>query len=167
MMFSWLKYYIQFSSVTQSCLTFCDPMECSMAGFPVYHQLLELAQTYVHRVGDTIQPSHPLSSPSPIFNLSQDRGLFQWVSPSHQVAKVLELQLQHQFFKEYSGLTSFRMDWLDLLAVAGTLKSFLQHRSSKVSILWHSVFFMVQLSHGNGNPRQYSCLENPMGGGAW
>ena len=91
---------IQFSSVAQSCLTLCDRMDCSTPGFPVHHQLPELAQTYVHRVGDAIQLSHPLSSPSlPAFNLSQPQGLFQGVNSSHQVAKVLEFQLQHQFFQ--------------------------------------------------------------------
>ena len=81
----------QFSSVTQSCQTLCDPMDCSMPGFPVHHQLLELAQTHVYCVGDGIQPPHPLLSPSPsAFNLSQHQGLFQLVSPSHQVAKELE-----------------------------------------------------------------------------
>ena len=79
-----------FSSVTQSCPTLCDPMDCSTTGFSVHHQLPELAQTHVQKVGDIIQPSHPLSSPSPpAFNLSQHQGLFQWVSSSHQVAKVL------------------------------------------------------------------------------
>ena len=88
---------VQFSSVSQLCQTLCDPMDCSTPGLPVHHQLLELAQTQVHGVGDAIQPSHPLSSPSPpTFNLSQRQGLFQGVSSSHQVAKVLELQLQHQ-----------------------------------------------------------------------
>ena len=90
----------QFSSVAQSCPALCDPVDCSMPGFPVHHQLLELAQTHAHRVGDAIQPSHPLSSPSPpAFNLSQHRGLFQSVSSSHQVARVLEFQLQHQSFQ--------------------------------------------------------------------
>ena len=88
------------SSVTQSCLTLCDPMDCSTTGLPVHHQLPELAQTHVHWVGDAIQPSHPLSSPSlPAFNLSQHQGLFQWVGSSPQVAKVLELQLQYQSFQ--------------------------------------------------------------------
>ena len=88
---------VQFSSVTQSCLTLCDPMDCSTPDFPVHHQLLELTQTHVHHVSDAIQPSHPLLSPSlPVFNLSQHQGLFQWVGSSHQVAKVLEFQLQHQ-----------------------------------------------------------------------
>ena len=88
------------SSVAQSCPTLCDPMNHSMPGLPIRHQLLESTQTYVHRVGDAIQPSHPLSSPSPpAFNLSQHQGLFQWVSFSHQVANVLELQLHHQSFQ--------------------------------------------------------------------
>ena len=84
----------QFRSVTPSCPTLCDPRDCSTPGFPVYHQLLDLAQTHVHQVGDAIQPSHSLSPPSPAFNLFQHPGLFQWVSSSHQVAKVLEFQLQ-------------------------------------------------------------------------
>ena len=94
-------YIIQFSSVTQSCLTLCDPMNRSTPGLPVtHHQLLESTQTNVHRVGDTIQSSHPLSSLSPpALNLSQHQGLFQWVSSSHQVAKILEFQLQHQSFQ--------------------------------------------------------------------
>ena len=90
----------QLSSVSQSCLTLCNPMDCSMPGFPVHHQPPEPTQTHVHRIGDAIQPSHPLSSPSPpAFNLSQHQGLFQWVSSSHQVAKVLGFQLQHQSFQ--------------------------------------------------------------------
>ena len=85
------------SSVTQPCVTFCDPMDCSMPGFPVHHQLLELAQTHVHQVTDAIQPPHPMLSPSPPgFSLSQDPGLFKCVISSHQVVKVLEFQLQHQ-----------------------------------------------------------------------
>ena len=83
------------SSVTQSCLTLCDPMHCSMPGFPVHHQLLKLAQTHVHPAGDAIQPTYPLSSPSPpAFNLSQHQGLIQWVCSVHQVVKVLDFQLQ-------------------------------------------------------------------------
>ena len=89
----------QFSSVTQLCLTLCDPMDCSTPGFPVHHQLLELLQTHVYRVSDAIRRCHPLSSPSPpAFNLSQHQGLFQWVNSSHQV-KVLGFQLQHQSFQ--------------------------------------------------------------------
>ena len=90
----------QFSLVTQLCLTLCDPMDCSMPGLPVHHQLPEFTQAHVYWVNDAIQPSHPPSSPSPpAFNLSQHQGLFQWVSSSHQVAKVLEFQLQHQSFQ--------------------------------------------------------------------
>ena len=131
---------VQFSSVTLSCLTLCDTMNHSTPGLPVHHQLPESTQTHVHWVSDAIQPSHPLSSPSPpALNLSQHQRLFQWVISSHQVATVLDFQLLH--------LISFRMDWLDLLAVQGTLKSLLQHHSSKASILLRSAFFMVQLSH--------------------
>ena len=99
---------VQFSSVAQSCPTLCDPMDCSTPGLPVHHQHLEFAQTHVLWVSDTIQPSHPLSSLSPpAFNLSQHQGLFQWVSSSHQVAKILEFQLQHQSFQWI-----FRTDFL-------------------------------------------------------
>ena len=97
---------LQFSSVTQSCLTLCSPMDCSPPGFPVHHQCLESPQTHVHQVSDAIQPSHPLSSPSPpALNLSQHQGLFKWVSSLHQVAQVLELQ--HQSFQWI-----FRTDFL-------------------------------------------------------
>ena len=96
------------SLVAQSCPTLCNPMDCSTPGFPVHHQLWALAQTHVHRIGDAIQPSHPLSSPSPpAFNLSQHQGLFQWVNSSHQVAKELKFQLQHQSFQWI-----FRTDFL-------------------------------------------------------
>ena len=132
-------------SVAQSFL--CDPMDCGTPDFPVLHHLLEFAQTHVHWVVDAIQPSHPLSSPSPTFNLSQHQGLYQWVSSSHQVAKVLNHQLQHQSLNEYSGLISFSIDWFDLFADQGTFKSLLQQHNSKASILWCSGFFMVQLSH--------------------
>ena len=92
--------FIQFSSVILSCLTLCSPMDCSMPGFPVHHQLPEFTQTHLHWVSDAIQPSHPLSSPSPPeLNLSQHQGLFQWVSSLHQVAKVLEFQPQNQSFQ--------------------------------------------------------------------
>ena len=122
-------------------------MNRSTPGLPVHHYLPEFTQTHLHRVGDAIQPSHPLSSPSPTFNLSQQQGLFQWVSYLHQWPKYWSFSFSISPSNEYSGLTSFRMDWLDLLAVQGTLKSLLQHRSLKASILWHSAFFIVQLSH--------------------
>ena len=93
-------FAIQFSSVTESCPPLCDPMHCSTPGFPVHHQIPELTQTHVHRVGDAIRPSHPLPSPSPAaLNLSQYHGFFKWVSSSHQVAKVLEFQLQYLSFQ--------------------------------------------------------------------
>ena len=120
-------------------------MDCTTPGLPVHHQLPEVAQTHVHQVGDSIQPSHPLSSPSPpAFNLSQHQGVFQWVGSSQQVAKVLELQLSPS--SEYSVLISFSIDRFDLLAVQGTFKSLLQHHSSKASILWCSAVFIVQLT---------------------
>ena len=125
----------------------CDPMDCSTPGFPVYHQLQELAQTHVQQVGDATQPSHPLSSPSPlVFNPSQHQGPFWSVSSSHRVAKVLGLQLQHQFFQWIFRTDFFRMDWLYLLVVQGT-QSLFQCHSSKASLLWHSAFFVVQLLH--------------------
>ena len=122
------------------------PHELQHARPPVHHQLLELTQTHVHRVGDAINHlilCHSLPAPS----LFQHQGIFQWVSSSHEVAKVLEFQLQHQSFQWTPRMIYFRMDWLDLLAVQGTLKSLLQHHSSKASILQRSAFFTVQLSH--------------------
>ena len=139
----------QFSSVTESCPTLCDPVNRSTPGLPVHHQLPESTQTHVHCVGHAIQPSHPLSSPStPALNLSQQQGLFHWVSSSHQVAKVLEFQLQHQSFQSI-----FRTDLLQDGLVESpcsprdSLKSLLQHHSSKASLLQRSPFFIVQLSH--------------------
>ena len=135
---------ISFSLVAQSCPTLCDPLDFSMPDLPVHHELPESTQTHVHWVGDAIQPSHPLSSPFlPALNLSQHQGLLRWVSSSHQVARVLEFQLQHQSFQWTPGVISFRMDWLDLFAVQGTVKSLLQHHSSKASILQCSAFFIV------------------------
>ena len=141
-----MGYSVQFSCSVVS--EYCDPMNPSMPGLPVHHQLLEFTQAHVHWVNDAIQTSHLLSSTSPpALNLCKHQGLFKWFNSSHDVAKVLEFQLQHQSFNEHPGLISFRMGWLDLHAVQGTLKSLLQHHSSKASILWCSAFFMVQLSH--------------------
>ena len=110
------KGSVQFSSVAQSCPILCSSMDCSMPGLPVHCKLSEFTQPHVHWVGDAIQPSHPLSSLSPpAFNLSQNQGLFKWVSSSHQVAKVLEFQLQHQSFQWILRTDSFRIDWLDPL----------------------------------------------------
>ena len=131
--------------VTQSCPTLCEPMDFSLPGFPVHHQLLELTQTHVHWVSDAIQLSHPLLSPSPpAFYFSQHRGLFQWAS---SLPKYWSFSFSSSPFTEYSGLISFRMDWFNLLAVQGTPKSLLQHHGSKASILRCSAFFMIQLSH--------------------
>ena len=138
----------QFSSVAQSCPTLCDPMNCSTPGLPVHHHLPEFTQTHVHSVRDAIQPSHPLSSPL----------LLPTIPPSSRVfANESTLRMRWPKYwsfsfsiipsKEIPGLISFRMDWLDLLAVQGTLKSLLQHHSSKASILRCLAFFTVQLSH--------------------
>ena len=121
-------------------------MNRSTPGFPVHHQFPELAQTHVHRVSDAIQPSCPLSSPSPpAFNLSQHQGLCQGVRITWP--KYWSFSFKISPSNEHSGLISFRMDWLYLLVVQGTLKSLLQHHSSKASILQCSAFFTVQLSH--------------------
>ena len=123
-------------------------MNCSTPSLPVHHQLLELSQTLVHWVSDAIQASHPLSTPSlPAFKLSKHQDIFQSVSSLHQVAKYWSFNFNISPSNEYSGLIPFRMDWLDLLAVQGMLKSLLQYHSSKASILRHSTFFIIQLSH--------------------
>ena len=123
-------------------------MDCSIPGFPVHHLLPEPAQTHVHRGGDATQPSHPLSFPSaPAFNLSQHRVFSNESILRITWPKYWSFSFSISPSNEYSGLISFRMDWLDLLAVQGTLKSLLQHHSSKAAILWCSAFFMVQLSH--------------------
>ena len=132
----------QFSSVTQSCPTLCSLMDCSIPGLPVHHQLPEFTQTHVHQVGDAIQPSHPLSSPSPpAFNLSQHQGVFK-SALRIRWRKYWSFSFIISPFNEYSRLISFRMDWFDLLAVQGTLKSLLQHGSSKASIFRCSAVFI-------------------------
>ena len=139
---------VQFSSVAQSCATLCDPMDCSTPGLPVHHQLPELAQTHVRWVGDAIQPSHPLS---PLFFLPSifpSIRIFSSESAFHiRWPKYGSFSFNISPANEHPGLISFRMDWLDLLAVQGTLESLPQHRSSKASILWHSAFFVIQLPH--------------------
>ena len=138
-------------SVVQRCPTLCNPMDYSMPGLPVPHYLPESSQTHVHGVSDVIQASHPLSPPP-------TRLLLPLIFPSIRVfsnksaLRIRWPKYWHFSFSispssEYSGLISFRMDWLDLLAVQGNLKSLLQHHSSKASILWLSAFFIVQLSH--------------------
>ena len=133
-------------SVAQSWLTLWDPVNCSTPGFPVHHQLPDLAQTHIHWISDAIQPSHPLLSPSPpAFNLSQHQGLF-WVSSYIRWPKYWSFSFSISPSNEHPGLISFRMDWWDLLAVQGILKSLPQHHSSKASVLQHSALFIVQLS---------------------
>ena len=139
---------VQFTSVAQSCLTLCDPMNRSTPGLPVHHRLPEFTQTHVHQVSDAIKPSHPPSSPSPpALNLSQHRVFSSESALRIRWPKYWSFSFNISPTNEHPGLISFRMDWLDLLAVQGTLKSLLQHHSSKASILRHSVFFIVQLSH--------------------
>ena len=140
---------VQFSSVTpQSCLTLFDPMNHSTPGLPVHHHLLEFTQTHVHRVGDAIQKSNPLSSPfPPAPNLPSIRVISSESTLRMRWPKFWSFSFSIIPSKEHPGLISFRMDWLDLFAVQGTLKSLLQHHSSKASLLRHSAFLTVQLSH--------------------
>ena len=137
-----------FSSVAQSCPTLCDSMNRSMPGPPVHHHLPEFTHTHVHRVRDAIQPSHPRSSPSPPAPIPPSIRVSSNESTLHmRWPKYWSFSFSIIPSKEHPGLISFRMDWLDLLAVQGTLKSLLQQHSSKASILWYSAFFTVQLSH--------------------
>ena len=127
---------VQFSSVTQSCPTLCDPMNYSTPGLPVHHQLPEFTETHVHRVGDVIHPSHPLSSPSPPAPIPLSIRVFSNESTLRmRWPKYWSFSFSIIPTKEHPGLISFRMDWLDLLAVQGNFKSLLQHHSSKASIL--------------------------------
>ena len=139
---------VQFCSVTQSCLTLCDPMNCSTPGFPAHYQLLELTQIHVHWVGDAsnhlilCRPLLLLTSIFPNSRIFSNESTVRIRWPKYWSSSFSICPSN-----EYSGLISFRMDWLDLLAVQGTLKSLLQHHSSKASILQRSAFFRVQLSH--------------------
>ena len=138
----------QFISVTQSCLTLCDPVDCSRPGFPVHHQLQEPTRTHVYWVSDAIQPSHYLLSLYIMPSIFPSIRVFStgqfW---PHGWPKYWSFSFSISLSNEYSGLISFRMDWLDLLGVQGILKNLLQHHSSKVSTLQRSAFFIVQLSH--------------------
>ena len=133
---------VQFSSVTQSCSTLCNPMDCRMPGLPVHHQILAFTQTHVHWVGDAIQPSHPLSSPSPTCNLFHITVFSSESVLPIRWPKYWSFSFNISPSNEHPGLISFRMDWLDLLAVQGILKSLLQHHSSKTSILWCWAIFV-------------------------
>ena len=167
---------IPFSSVAQSCPTLCDPMDCSMSGLLVHRQLLELAQTHVHWVDDVIQLSHPLSSPSPLaFNLSQHQGLFQWVSSSHQVAKALEFQLQHEellcwVYKYLQMLSSWINSVVNIRCLSLTASLVAQRLKHLPGIRETQVWSLGQedpLEKENSNPLQYSCLGNATDRGAW
>jgi len=152
---------VQFSSVAQSCPTLCDPMNHSTPGLPVHHQLLEYTQTHVHRVSDAIQPSHPLSYPSPLaFNLSQHQGLFKWVSSLHQMAKVLEFQPHHQSF-QWIFRTDFLLTGLISLQSKGLSRVF-SNTMVDGGVMVESSDKAWSTGEGNGKPLQYSCLENPM-----
>ena len=130
-------------SVARSCPTLCSPMDCSTPGFPVLHPLPEFAQTHVHRVSDAIQPSRPLSSLLLLLSIFPSIRVF-----SNELSLCIRWPKDWSFSfsispsNEYSELISFRIDWLDLLAVQGTLKSPLQHHSTKASVFRHSAFFM-------------------------
>ena len=141
------SYTVQFSSVAQSLETLCEPLDCSTPDLPVHHQLPEFMQIYLHWVGDANQPSHPLSLSPPTFNLSQHQGLFNESVLRIRWPKYWSFSFSISPSSEYSRLIFFRIDWLDLLAVQRTLKSLVQHHSSKASILRRSAFFIVQLSH--------------------
>ena len=152
---------VQFSA--ESCPTLCDPMGCTTSGFPVPHYLLEFTQTHVRWVADAIQPSHSLSPPSlPAFNLSQHQDLFQWSTLLIRWPKYWNFSLS--ISPSNSELISSRIDWFDLLAVQETLKSLISTTVQK-----HQFFVsqpslsppLTSVGEGNGNPLQYSCLENP------
>ena len=150
------KHYHQIRSVAQSCPTLCDPMNCSTPGLAVHHQLLEFTQTHVHRVSDAIQPSHPLSSSSPPApNPSQHQGLFQWVNSHMRWPKDWSFSFSISPSNEHPGLISFRMGWLDLLAVQGLSKV-----SSNTTVQKHQ-FFGAQLSSQSNSHIHTWPLEKP------
>ena len=160
-----MRMYIQFSWVVQSCPTLCDPMNCSTPGLPVHHQLPESTQTHVHWISNAIQPSYPLSSPSPpALNLSQHQGFSNESALPIQWPKYCSFSFNISPYNEHPGLI-FRTDWLDCLAVQGTLKSLLQHHRWKSSIFLHSAFFIVQLSYpymttGKGRVTECSTIKS-------
>ena len=139
---------VQFSSVQSlSRVRLCEPMNRSTPGLPVHHHPPEFTQTHVHRVCDAIQTSHPWLSPSPAPNPSQYQSLFQWVNSSHEVAKVLELQLQHHSLQRNPRADLLQNGLVGSPCSPRDSQSLLQHHSSKASILWCSAFFTIQLSH--------------------
>ena len=134
-------------SVSQLCPTLCNPMDCGTPGFPVLHYLPEFAQTHVDWIDDVIQPSHPLSPPSPSHIVPSIRIFSNELALCIRWPTYWSFNLNITPSNEYSGLTSFRIDWLHFLAVQGTIKSLIQHHNSKASIIWCSAFFMIQPSH--------------------
>ena len=145
--------------IAQSCPTLCHPMNCSTTGFSVHYQLLELAHTLFHQIGDAIQSSYPMLSPSPpAFKLFQHQGLFYEPTLSIRWPKYWSFSFSISPSNEYSGLISFRVNWFYLLAIQGTIKSLLQHHSSKASILQLSVCFKIQLSHPHKTTRKTIAL---------
>ena len=147
----------QFSSVAPSCPTLCNPMNRSRPSLPVHHQFPEFTQTLVHWVGDAIQPSYPLLSPSLLPSIFPSTRVFSNASALRiGWPKYWSFSFSINPSSEHPGLISFRMDWLDLLAVQGTLKSLLQHHSSKASVLWCSAFFTVQLTSTHDHRKNHS-----------
>ena len=140
-----------FRSVTKLCLTVCNPKDCSTPCLPVHHQLPEFAQTHVHRVGDAIQPSHPLLPLLLLPSIFPSIRVFSSESALHiRLLNYWSFSFSISPSNEYLGLISFRINWFYLLTLQGTLKSLLQHHSLRASILWCSVFFIVQISHDGG-----------------
>ena len=155
-MFFLYLFSVQFSSVAQSCPTLCNPMNRSTPGLPVHHQLPEFTQTHIHQVGDAIQPSHPLLSPSPPApNPSQHQGLFQWVNSSHQVAQVLEFQLQHQSFQWIQDW--FPLGWASWIALQS---KGLSRVFPNTTVQKHQ-FFGAQLSSESNSHIHTWLLEKP------
>ena len=161
-----ILFWHQFSSVAQSCPTLCNPMNCSTPGLPAHHQLPKFTQTQVHRVGDAIRPSHPLSAPSPPApNRSQHQSIFQCVNSSHEVAKVLSFSFTNSPSKEHPELISFRMDWLDLLAVQGTLQEssptpqYKSINSSALSFLHSPTLTSIQETGIKTIPMEKKCKK--------
>ena len=151
-------------SVTKSCPTFCDPMDCTPPGFLVLHYLPDFAEIHVHWVNDAIQSSHPLLATSRLaLNLSQHEGLFQWVSSSHQMAKVLELQLQHQSFQWTCRTDFLSIDWFGLLSVQGTLKSSPTPQFKSINSLVLSLLYSPTLTSIHDYRKKHSFdLDRPL-----
>ena len=161
----------QFSSVAQSCPTLCDPMNRSMPGLPIHHQLPEFTQIHVHRVGDAIQPSHPLSSPSPPApNPSQHQGLSQWVNSSHKVAKIFEFQLQHQSF-QCIIILSYNFEYFLKACIIAIIKNRRPNNNSNSYEVLNSCHSLSicgeQVAHGKAGTRRPSLFGNSLHEQMW